>query len=249
MSVVLAIVDNLDGTGATATVQGTAALDVNEIWVQPLTGELGAGGWTLSATEQGDGPVPLPLAVGYYWAYCLSDATGVQTLSNLVYFRVSVASDPVLYRCLLATHARIAALTLAGFAIENLLIRKAPGDRDIGSGETYSFPAIQISPGSSESMDASAGTNRRDDVIYPVLVTILAADNQNQEQNFSRYLGWRERIARAFRNQPLVGVEEVYQCEISPQDIVEPQAFWRQNLYSSSLLLNFKSREPRGLAT
>jgi hypothetical protein len=248
MPITLTVSDNQDGSGATAEISGSNSGATNYVWVAAVSGQLGPGSWVLGGTRIGDGAASLTLAGGYYWAYCVSIFAGTTALSNLYYFRASRASDPVLYRCLLATQARIQGLALAGLPGTNILVRKIAGDRDLGSGP-QPLPAVQIGPVTNEQMNAAEATNLRDTIVYPVLVAILAADNQDLVANFAQYLGWRQAIARAFRNQSLVGVDEVYQCEIRPGEIISPDAFFRKNLFCSALVLNFLAREPRGIAT
>jgi hypothetical protein len=249
MSLNLSVIDNQDGTGATATITGSAPSAANQVWIQTVSGDLGAADWILGGSRTGDGAVGLELEIGYYWAHCASQLGPASTTSNLVYFRVSRGSDPVLYRCLLATRARIQGLALPGITGTHVVIQKVASDRDLGAGQAQEFPAILISPVGGEQIPAVDSTNLRDEVVYPVLVTILAADNQNQIANFPLYLQLREAIARAFRNQALPGVDEVYQCEVISRDIVSAEAFFRHNLFLSALVLQFRAREPRGFAT
>ena len=76
-----------------------------------------------------------------------------------------------------------------------------------------------------ENQNPNRGTNIRDDVHYPVMVTILAADNQDLTTNQEQYLKWREQINRAFRNQGLSAVPEIYNVQVSPGPITSPNAF------------------------
>jgi hypothetical protein len=79
-------------------------------------------------------------------------------------------------------------------------------------------------------------------------VTIVDRDNQERtrEANLDQYLLWREQIARAFRQQRLSGVPEIYTCIVEPDQVVGADA-WSKNLFASSLVLRFLSRERRGM--
>ena len=84
-------------------------------------------------------------------------------------------------------------------------------------------------------------------VFLPAHHTLLVADHQQQTPYLAQTLGWRERIARAFRHQPLVGVDEVFDCELLPQEIVASEVFVRHGVWVSALVLGFCAREPRGM--
>lgn len=68
MALTLTIVDQADGTGATATIAGSGGLAMT-VYTQTFSGDLGAGVWTVSGTRTGDGDVDLSLAAGHYFAY------------------------------------------------------------------------------------------------------------------------------------------------------------------------------------
>lgn len=153
---------------------------------------------------------------------------------------------PVHYRCLLAVQELIIALHLPGVADASVVVQKLPWARKFTDG-VYPFPGVIVSPLGAETMHPEQGTNRLDDVGYPVHVSIVAADNQDLTSNLGAYLLWRESIARAFRNQPLDGVPEIIRCTVEPQQIVLPEEFTK-GVFHSELLLRFVSREPRGLS-
>jgi hypothetical protein len=156
---------------------------------------------------------------------------------------ISVAYRPVHQRCLSTVQARIRALALPGLAASSVVVQKLPWARAFTDGR-YAFPGVIVSPLGAETMPAEAGTNRRDDVGYPVHVSIVAADNQDLTSHLAMYLLWREKIARAFRNQPLQGVPEIIRCDVEPHRIVLPEEFIK-GIFHSELLLRFVSREPR----
>jgi hypothetical protein len=248
MPLTLSITDDQTGDGATATIVGSDPQADNAVHVQPVSGNLASGAWQLAAERVGDGTAALALARGFYWAHCRSMLDQAAACSNLVYFQVTQLGDAVAYRCLLAVQARIRGLALTGLAEQSVLVQKVATDRDLGQGRTFSLPVITVSPYAEELIPSVVGTNLRDDVVYRLQVTILAANNQDQQSNLALYLHWRERIAQAFRQQPLPGVAEVYQCEVLPHDIISAEAFLNHNLFCSSLLVHCWSREPRGFA-
>jgi hypothetical protein len=151
-----------------------------------------------------------------------------------------MADDSIHYRCLLAVQARIQGLLLEGIAAENVVLQKLPFLET-----NASLPRILLSHLGKEDVSSEPGTNLRDDIGYPVVVSIIAADNLDQQQNASQYLLWRERISQAFRHQRLAEVPEVWTCRIEPRQVTTSDAF-SHNVYHSSLTLRFFSRESRG---
>jgi len=143
-------------------------------------------------------------------------------------------------QCLDAVVTVLKSLDLDGIPQANIS-RRETTTSDIGS-----YPSIQVVPGAPETMDPNAGTNQRDDVVYSILVALYDAPNQDQNAGRSRRLRWREQIARAFRNQRLTGVDEVYRCIVTPQQVFDQGRFIGSNIYMAGLMLRFTSREARG---
>jgi hypothetical protein len=136
----------------------------------------------------------------------------------------------------------------AALPTANIVSLKLPIDRVFKSpAAPVTLPAILFTPGR-QSMPPAEGTTSQDDVYYPMLATIVEADNQEPTftANLARRELWFERIARAFRNQRLAGVSEVVLITVEPSDIVDRSA-WGQQLLVSAMNLKFHTREPRGL--
>lgn len=244
----LAVSDNADNTGGVATISGGDAGVTNTVYSQRVDGELGTAAWISRGSRSGNGTISLTiggtLTAGYYWWRVQSVTAGGSAESNLVYQPLTDGASAVLYRCLTAARSRIQGLSLSGIANVSVVIRTAPLDRHFHSGDV-ALPGVVLAPVLSEQMSAAAGTNLRDDVGYPIGVFILAADNQTLTPVAAQYK-WREQIARAFRNQKLPGVSEVWSCVVEPAAITEPGA-WNRNLYVSALILRFFAREVRGI--
>lgn len=249
MATTITITDNADGTGAVATIAGGNAGATNSVYVSSWDGELGATSWMLAGSRTGNGTVNLSLAKGYWWTHCKSDVSGVVELTNLEYFAVTDSVEAVMMRCMRAVKARVQGMTLAGVDNANIVIVKAFSERIIGEGQTYKFPCIQIGPFAGENMNFLEGTNARDDVGYPVMVIVFDKGNQDySEADLPAVTKWREQIARAFRNQYLVGVPEVFLTACEPQVILAREMFIRQDVIASGLVFRFTSREARGIA-
>lgn len=158
----------------------------------------------------------------------------------------------IFYDCLIATQSRIRSLNLAGFDDNSIVVRKLPLDRRLVKPSEVSqvlggiaLPAIIITP-STERMPANEGLLGLDDVTYGVLITIVQSDNQEAtlEEGLSDWLYAREKIARAFRQQPrLDGASTIINGSIEPREVVN-QAAWSNNLLVQALLYRPVSREP-----
>jgi hypothetical protein len=235
--------DQQDGTGVTLTIAGGLAGDTHVAYTQAFSGGLGSSGtWTNSGNRTGNGTIDLSLTDGHYFGYVLSNST---TLTGVEYFVSSDGTDSVHYRCLDAVRSKILLCNLEDLADASVVIRQLPSDRGFDDG-TYDLPGIVISQIGVENQNPSEGTNIRDDVQYPVTITVLAAGNQDLVTNQEKYLKWREQINRALRNQRLTGVDEVYKVTVTPGPITSPNAAWN-NYYHSQLIVRCVSREVRGL--
>jgi len=245
----LAMSDNADGTGAVATVASADSGTTNTVYVQAFNGDLGTGDWTSKGSRTGNGTIAVSLATaGHYLAYLTSsDGSGGTSVSAVVYFVVTTGADATHYQCLVATQAVIQSLLLDGIANSSVVVKKIPLDRILGP-QGISYPGVLVTP-ARETMDHTAGLNRLDDVGYGVLITMLDADNQEPTvaANINKYLTWRQRISKAFRNQRLSGVPEIIIAFVDPIEMVMPEA-WNKQLWASSLLVRFISRESRGLS-
>lgn len=248
MSLSLAITDNADGTGGVATVSGvglaTVTLDVGHFGGVP-----GPVAFDHEYTRVNDGTIPLPLSPGFYFAYAtVSLIAGQISLFGMQYFALTKAADAVQYRAMQAVRARLQSMLLDGIDPASIVVKKIPLPRIVDPrGLAVPMPAIIVSP-VKESLDAKAGVNALDDVTLPVLVTLVEPDNQEATlaANLDRHTKWRERIERAFHNQRLPGVPEIYVGAVEPGNPLDGPS-WSNNLYASGLLLKFTARVPRGL--
>ncbi|HWB13342.1 MAG TPA: hypothetical protein VG826_29220 [Pirellulales bacterium] len=93
----LSVVDNANGTGATATIAGGDAGASNAVYTSPLPAALGSLSWTQKATIGGNNSGALSLANGLYLAYAEATEGGLCSLpSNTVVFRVTGGSTTAL---------------------------------------------------------------------------------------------------------------------------------------------------------
>lgn len=168
-----------------------------------------------------------------------------------VYFRASSGDDAIHKQCLDGVKARLGLMTLLGISTANIIVRQVPLEKGIGSGENFAFPAILIAPppDAGLAMPFNEGTNRRDDVQYPVVVGVLDAlttDKDVLTANQNRNYLWQQQIVRAFRNQRLTGVDEIYKTVVESHQVTNIQA-WRKGFFVSFAIFRFISREIRGI--
>jgi len=149
----------------------------------------------------------------------------------------------ILFDLLTQIKTAIVSRGLTGIGIANVLIQKIAGNRPADL-PAQQFPCIVIAPYAAEELDPLAGSTSRDDVVYRVLVAILAADNGDQEAHFNLYLTWRESIRKLFHDQPLADL--CFSVQVEPQDVVDRDAWLSRNLFASGLVLCCYSRETRG---
>lgn len=160
-------------------------------------------------------------------------------------------ANAVLFDILQAIRSDVQALNLPGLAAANVVVQKVPSDRakDLPAEK---FPCLIIAPFGAETIDPAAGSNLRDDVVYPVLVAVLASEKDEYEQpldqqtkRFNLYLKWRETLRKSFSQQRL-STELCFKVEVQPLEIVDRAAWFERNVFSSGLLLKCYSRESRG---
>jgi hypothetical protein len=149
----------------------------------------------------------------------------------------------VYYDILKRVQHDIRSLSLTCVAPTNVVIQKVATDR---KRTLPALPGVLVSPFGAKVAPATAGTNRRDDIEYPVLVVTLAASNDSQTSDLERETDWHERIISTFIHQRLTGVSSVINCRIDPRDVFNPTAFFDKQLDAGGIILRFVSRETRG---
>ena len=142
-------------------------------------------------------------------------------------------------RCLRACYDQVRLLDLT-VPPERIYLRKLLLDRNL------ELPAIVVSlpPNSQETFEPA--TNMEDDIGYPVLVSFLAASNQDLEVD-DRLTTDREVVLSKFRFQGIMGVTDmVYFCRPEPFPVIDMSLFQQANLDVGGFILRFISRQTRG---
>lgn len=242
----LALADNENGTGLTATISGSAAGSTNTLYCQPVASIANEPLWAFQASRAGDGTLAIAVPDGHYFCFCRSSIAPLSADTLMQYAVASSAASSVKTRILAAAQVKIQSLGLAGILPDSVVVKKLPLTRYLAPAGPIALPAVVLSDLAPES-PARGGTNGLDDIANPINITLIAADNQEAtaEANHAQHAQWRESIARAFRNQRLPGVAEVILCQVAPSAPILPEG-WQANYYASALTLTATSREPRG---
>lgn len=239
----LAVADDGDDTGATATISDSSAGSANVVYTRAVSGGLGSSAWVNSGNRTGDGTVSLDLAAGYYMAYVESTLNSQTSSSNVVYFVVTTGGDAVLIKCWDAVLARLQLMTFAGMNVANFTKRKIPYNRKLTESEAK--PGAFITP-VPETQNPREGTNLRDDVGYGIAIVVIRVSNEDLTSNIDSTVLWRQQINKAFRNQRLDGVVENTNCTVEPGSIFNP-AHFGEGYDVFSMTVRCWCRETRGL--
>jgi hypothetical protein len=147
--------------------------------------------------------------------------------------------------CITAIVSAIQALSLTGITSSNV-VGMLVGDDESGDGPNVGgYPCIIVSPGGTETIEPV--TNSRDDVAYPIVVTIISTENRAQGTNRARNLLWRQSIRRKFSQQRLAGITAgvAWKCEVRPGQVAD-RPRWIQNQHAQMLVITVFVREARG---
>lgn len=241
----LAVVDDADATGVTATIAASDAGATNTLYSSSVSGDVEAGTWTSRGSRTGDGTIaPSVTTLGYYWWYVKSVSGAESTISNLAYCPVTDGSQAVLTRIIAGVVSRLQLLTLSGIATTRIV-----GVPDIGNpGTTPDYPCVLVAREPTPHQYLG-GTNIRDDIGYPIQILFCESDGLGGQSNVARWDLWRQQAERAFRFQRIPGVaESQLASEIEPLKILDPN--FRPPIYDkvvSGFTVRVMTREVRGL--
>lgn len=218
-----------------------------EVYFSPATTAAGPRAWALLTTinptlSTVTDTVPVDYTRYVFLAVQL-DSNGDAQVSN-EYFRVIAdGSTSVWERCVIATRDAVRDLNLTGLPDASVNYTWLPKVRPTIT--QYNPPCCQIAPFGRESQ--LGGLTGTDDVGYPVIVIFFDKTDNQSLANFSRDLVWRWLTQRLLRYQRLTGVSEIFNTEVSPDVVVNPEALEKGGLWASAMVFTFVSREPRGV--
>ena len=108
---------------------------------------------------------------------------------------------------------------------------------------------ILIAPIGSETIDPTAGSNDRDEIIYPIGVIIIAPANEAHNlEKLDRWYEWRRRLMNHFRHNPLSLTDDnatIWEMTVDPLPIID-NAAWIANWFLSGFVLRCRVLETRG---
>jgi hypothetical protein len=208
----LSIADNGDGTGAVATITGSAASSTNIVSTAPWVAAGNNLTWTAATPRTGDGTVALSLTNGLYVARCESTLGGLpaasgneplfQTTGGVSFSSVHKALASSIQSTL---QGLIGSGGLTGISSSSIRIRKTPylgdfsGQNPLPANFSYSLPAIIVCYFDVEEVPPGAGSNVLDEVGYPITI-VFAQETQDaatpSEAIDDQFLRWREACER-----------------------------------------------------
>lgn len=213
----LVVVDQQDGTGATATIAGAAGY-TNDVYVYSFAAD---GTLTLedTFTRSGNGTLDLVLGVGMYFAVMANDDFFASTPA---FFTVTDAAQSLYGDLLAAVQTTLISLGLAGIGA-NVLLKKFVWFRD---GVTY--PAAFVCPYNEQW--PNQGTNASDDTGYGIAITLVRKSNRDNDlADGDQLLSWRETVRKAFRSQRIGGVSTAhFNTLVEPGPVFDPFSFGNQ---------------------
>ena len=157
---------------------------------------------------------------------------------------VTIVGDAVHMKCIEQVQDQIRDLDLTDVSDANVVVQKLPWVHPSEANDVTKFPRVIVSGPGTETQNATAGTVTKDELGYPVVVSLIQKSNRDQTSNHDRLLLWREKVNREFRQRALPNVSEVFTCRVEPAQIIHPEAF-RRGVDHSALVLRFFTREAR----
>jgi len=121
-----------------------------------------------------------------------------------------------------------------------------------GKCATLSYPGAIVWPYQQESSDIAAGDNLRDEITYPVAISLVdkgsgstGADGMIINRAYRRrHMLWREKISRKFRHY-LASIREIRDVYIRYQLFAIPSAYKNDDLFHGAIVVDFISQETR----
>ncbi len=218
--------DNANGSGLTATIAGSDAASDVAVWASPVVLGTNPLVWTSVGTRSGDGVVAVA-RTGYQWLYATGLVSGGPALSPPIMGLGSLAATAVYTQCRLAIQARIQSLTLA--SITTLPAALTAGDvyvfpelDKVFFSLITSFPCVLVTPPPRGAETVGGGTNLREDIGHPVLVSIVdRVSPLDAAARAPTYELWREQILAALRFGKLAGSSLVFIVKPEPGPIAQ----------------------------
>lgn len=244
MALSLSLSDNGDGSGAVATVAGSAGAAVS-VYAR-LVADTWTGAWALAATRAGDGALDLSLPTGIWFVYAATPAA----VSLVAAVAVTDGADAIETRCRQAISDRIKLLNLPalGTGVGRLAALAGRVYQQVvpTDATNISYPCVILSP-ADLSESTSVSTSSFDVIQYPVRVLIVELQGVENHLKIGPAEKWRELVANSFRNQPLAGVPECSRVEVQYGAVVDQNTLANNAKLLSALTLRCACKTGRGL--
>lgn len=242
----LAIADSANGGAGIATVTGSTVGATNTLYGQPYDPAFAIRPWRSLGSVVSSGSISFSVPLGHWAFYVKSVLAGESEVSRIHYGGITdAARQSVQLQCLEAAAVRVKAAGLQGLANKSVVVQELPWSRLFeGDNPRLPLPGIVVCLAGAERIQIAS--NVRDDIFYPVLIAIVARNNQELGTYLPRYTLWRQTLERAFRSGRMPGVQSVIAMTVEPGTIVVPDPFINQ-LWHSAFVVRCQSREPRGL--
>ena len=172
--------------------------------------------------------------------------------------------DPVWLRCQDAVTEALQALATAGelegISADSVIACELPDvKRYFGEGATdvddpLDFPGIMVWPYQQEVSEIAAGDNLRDEIVYPIAVSVIDKGSHKTGVNsmaVSRsarrlHMLWREVISNKFRHFDVgVDLPEIRDVYVRPGVYAIDAAYRANNIYHGVYVIDFYSLETR----
>jgi hypothetical protein len=153
--------------------------------------------------------------------------------------------------------ALITADKLPNIASNAVLVMLVPTLRQLGVSKTPSipFPAIVIAPAAGLQEDPNEGTNARDDIMFPVSIEVVMANNQQPNPtNDDLFCLWTEELHSYWRHR-YTNPQGPPNTQFFKSDVINPVfggnvpeglEAWLAGYQISQLVVKFVTRLPRG---
>lgn len=233
---VISIVDDTDGTGATATISGSTAGVTNTVNVYQFSQNLGRLGSPTPYTRVGDGTLSLPVANGAWFA-TITSTLGVEFAAGQpFFFWASDFAESVWWRLLQRAQVVIQGLNIPEFAANEVLISKLPINLLAPDGR-----GIFLHP-TPETIEFKWNTS--DVYGFGILVAIAEKSNGEGLTGLDDDLRWRETVQAAFKltpsYNPFSGIPEFNNLtKFEPGSVILPEAWINQYDAGSFILRVF----------
>lgn len=237
----LALADNADGSGVTATVAGSTAGSTNALYAAPWSGGFVPAAFATAWNRIGDGNIVANLAAGYHWCHVLSTLAAESAISLVRGIRATSGAAAEFDQKLDGVVAKIQTLSLSGYTSADVLKRKFPWNRNSpGAG-------IFVTPLSDEFRYV---LNQADDFNDAIQVTTVKASNEDLVNGIPAHLMVRQQLVNSLLpnhgNPALAGVSVVHDVTVRPGPIFDARTF-EAHFDVSVIVVIPASRRTRGL--